>query len=87
MVDALNERTHLLLVFERGHLAQGDDLVGIGAKAAGGGSVSQEVGIGGAKFSFRRRKLQVVVPYALEEGADVGDVGVGSGSKTMMSSR
>lgn len=37
-------------------------LLELGAKAAGGDSVSQEVSIGGAKSGFGMRMLQFVLP-------------------------
>ena len=38
--------------------------------------MSQEIGVGGAKFSFGRGKLEVVLSKAFEEGADVVDMGI-----------
>ena len=37
--------------------------------------MSQEIGVGGAKFGFVRGKLEVVLSKAFEEGADVVDMG------------
>ena len=34
------------------HLGEGSDLVGVRANASGANIVSQEVGVGGAKFGF-----------------------------------
>ena len=61
----------------RGHGHKGDigDFVGVRANAARGNVVSQEIGVGGAKFGFVRGKLEVVLSKAFEEGADVVDMG------------
>ena len=72
-----------------GHRRFGDstDLVGVGANAGRGDGVSQQISVGGAEFGFGRGKLEVVLSKSLEERADDVDVGSGSGSKIMTSSR
>ena len=42
----------MLFVGGHGHLREGDDLIEVGAEAAGGDGVSQEVGSSGANFGF-----------------------------------
>ena len=79
VVYTLDKRTHLLLVLRHGYLGLGGDLVGIGAHAAGRDGASQKVGGDGAKLGFGRRNLQVILSYALEEGACIGDAGGGVG--------
>ena len=51
----------MLFVGGHGHLCEGGDLIGVGAEAAGGDGVSQEVGSGGANFGFGGGSLFLIV--------------------------
>ena len=68
----------MLFVGGHGHLGEGGDHIGVGAEAAGGDGVSQEVGSGGANFGFCGGKFKAVFAQAFEKGSDVGRV-VGRG--------
>ena len=57
-----------------GHKGESGDLVGVRANAGRGNGVSQEIGVGGAKFSFGGGNLEVVLAKAFEEGAYVVDM-------------
>ena len=65
----------MLFVCGYGHLGEGGDLIGIGAEAAGGGGVSQEVSSGGANFGFGGGKFKAVFAQAFEKGSVVGGCG------------
>ena len=74
-----DERADLLDVLGHGHFGECCDFVDARANAGGGDSMSQEIGVGGAKLGFGGREFENVLSQALEKEADVGDVGRGVG--------
>ena len=58
---AAEEGSELFDVGGHRNFGEGGDRVGVRANASGGNGVSQEVGVGGAKFGFGGRKFLVVL--------------------------
>ena len=78
---------NLLLTGGHGRSCGGGDLIEVGAVAASGDGVLQEIGGGGTSCGLGGGKIDIVLSEARKRALMLMTCSVGFGSKTMMSSR